>query len=43
MQIFHFFSKMSKCFSKVTALNLTKFVHDVATFNAFLSCPSTIF
>ena len=33
-------TNMSKSFSGVTAPNLTKFVHDVTTFNALLSCPS---
>jgi len=30
---------MSKSFSRVTAQNLIMFVHDVATFDALLSCP----
>jgi len=32
---------MSKSFSEVTASNLTKFVRDVAIFNALLTCSLT--
>jgi len=34
-------TKTSKSFSGVTSLNLSKFVHHVATFNALISCLST--
>ena len=37
---FHTSTKMSKWNCRVTKLDLTKFVHDVATFNAFLTCQS---
>jgi len=33
---------MIKSFSGVTALHLTTSVHDVATFNALLSCPAAL-
>jgi len=41
--IFHKSTKIRKRFSGVTAPNITKFVHDVATFNALPSCPRAIF
>jgi len=40
MQIFNTGTKTNKRFSGVSALNFTKFVHDVATFNALFTCTS---